>query len=169
MTYEVISIFTSPIFQDNAYLDRLIPSTQTPAENTSQDLLPYSQPVVLTLSSHVLDTLLGEPAQAESGTPVCHLPDSDSIDTSVDTRDTILAVDVGEDTEGGLGLDSSGGLLVASDLDRLHTRAETHCSVRLSDTTNDTSCNTGGEVTGAESAGMVPGWLADFFCTVEGT
>lgn len=103
--------------------------------------------------------MLGEPAQPESGTPVRHLSNSDSIDASVNTCDTIFAVDVGEDTEGGLGLDSSGSLLVSSDLDSLHARAEAHCSVRLSNTTDNTSRNTGGEVTSAESTSMVSVWV----------
>lgn len=110
---------------------------------------------MLTLSSHILDALLSEPAQTEPGTPVRHLSDSDSVDTSVDTRDTFFAVDVGKNPKGGLGLYSGSSLFMTSDLNCLHACAEAHSSIRLGNTADDTSRDTSGKVPGAESSGMV--------------
>lgn len=111
---------------------------------------------MLALARHITDTLLGQPRQTEAGTPVGHLANRDRVDTLINTSNTLLAVDVGEHGEGARGLDAGRCLLVARDLDRLHACAETHGSVRLRDTTENTSGDTSEEGSGTERAGIVP-------------
>lgn len=137
------------------HLNRLIPSTQTTTKNTSQDFLPYGQFITFTLSSSLSDTLLSEPAQTEPGTPIGHLSNRNSVNTSVDTRDTILAVDIGKDAKSRLRLNSRGSLFVTGDFGRLHTGTESHGSICLRNTTDNTPRDTGGEAPSSESPSMV--------------
>lgn len=69
-----------------------------------------------------------QPKEKERGLPrppVGALSDGDGVNTLVDPGDTFTSVDVHEDSKGRRGLDTRGGLLMTSDLGRLHTCAET--------------------------------------------
>ena len=57
--------------------------------------------------------------------PVGALSDSDSVDALVDTSETLLAVDLSEESPRRGRLDAGSRDLVTRDLGRLHTRRET--------------------------------------------
>ena len=151
-----VGVLLLALHLDADNLDGLVPGRQTSSEGRRQDLLDHREPVVLTLARKVAHTLLRESGESESAAPVGHLADGDGVDTLVDSRDTLLAVDVGKHHKGRRRLDSGGRLPRAGDLDRLHAGAKTHGGVGLRDSSSDTSSDTGGEVSSAESAGMVP-------------
>lgn len=135
---------------DTDNLDRLVPGRETTTNGGGENLLPGIERLALLLAGEVTDGLLGETRETEPATPVRHLTDSNSVDTLVDTGNTLLPIDVGKDGEGRWGLDAGGSLLVAGDLYSLHTCAEAHGRIGLGNTTDDTSGDTGSEVAGAE-------------------
>lgn len=142
-------------------LNWLIPCAETTTKRACEDLLQTRQLLVLLLAGSSADPALGKTAETEARTPVGHLSDSDSVDTLVDTSDTLLAVDVHEGREGGLGLDTGGSQLVLGDLDRLHAGAETHGSISLSDTTGNTTDDTTTKLRGTHRAGVILGFGGD--------
>lgn len=126
---------------DTDDLDRLVPSAETTTESTSKNLLAGRELVALLLAGGRADPALGQSAETETGSPVGHLSDGDSVDSLVDTADTLLVVNAHKGLEGGGRLDTGSGQLVLGDFDRLHAGAETHGGVGLGNTTGDTTKN----------------------------
>lgn len=83
------------------------------------------------------------------------MADCDGVDAFVNAPDAFFSVDVHEGCECAWGFDAGGGDLVFGYLDRFHACAEAHGSVGLSDPSSHPSSDTGGEVMGAEGAGVV--------------
>lgn len=131
-------------------LNRLVPSTQTTTNSTSQNLLSCAQFCALVFACDRSNSILGKTGQTEPRAPVGGLADGNSVDTLVDTPNTLLAVDVRECCKCGRRLDATGSQLMLGDLDRLHAGTETHGSVCLSDTTSHTTDNTTTELRGTE-------------------
>lgn len=146
---------------DTDNLDGLVPGGETTTETGCQDLFKGRQLSAFLLVSDLADSRLSQTRETEAGTPVGGLADSNSVDTTVDTADALLAVDIHEGREGAGRLSASGGHLVLGDFDRLHAGTETHGSVGLSDTTSHTTADTGDEVVGTEGAGLVLGLGGD--------
>lgn len=146
---------------DTDNLNGLVPGGQTTTETGSQDLFRGGQLSAFLLVGNLADSRLSETGQTEAGTPVGSLANGDGIDTTVDTADTFLAVDIHEGREGAGGLHTGGGHLVLGDLDGLHAGAEAHGSVGLSDTASHTTADTGDKVIGTEGAGVVFGLGGD--------
>jgi len=136
-------------------LNRLVPSTQTATESRRQNLLPSIQLAAVILAGDFPNTLFSQSRKTETGTPVRHLSNSNSIHTLVNTPDALLAVDIHEGSKSARGLDTRSSKLRLCDLDRLHAGAETHCSIRLCHSTEDTTADAGREVRGAEGTGIV--------------
>jgi hypothetical protein len=118
-------------------LDGLVPGAEATTQGAGQDLLRGAELLAVLLAGGGADPALGETAETETATPVCHLADGNGVDALVDTTDTLLAVDAHEGLEGGGGLDAGGGHLVLGDFDRLHAGAEAHGGVSLGDTADD--------------------------------
>jgi hypothetical protein len=83
------------------------------------------------------------------------LSDGYGVDSLVDTPDTFLAVDIHERGECSWGLDALCCELRLRDLDGLHAGAESHGSVCLGNTSQDTSGDTCCELAGAEGLRIV--------------
>lgn len=146
---------------DTDDLNGLVPCGQTTTQRTGQDLLPRGQLLSFRLAVGLADTLLGQTRQTEARAPVGHLANGDGVDTTVDTADTLTAVDVHEGGPGALGSLAGGGSLVLGDLDRLHASAEAHGGIGLRDTTGDTTGNTTDKLGTASGAGVVLGLGGD--------
>lgn len=142
-------------------LDGLVPGGETTTKTGGKNLLPGAELLTFLLAGDVADALLSETGQTETGTPVGHLADSDSVDTLVDTADTLLAVDVHESGEGALGCDARGSHLVLGNLDRLHASAEAHGGISLGHTAGDTTDDTTTELRGTVAAGVEFGFGGD--------
>lgn len=142
-------------------LNRLVPSRQTTTETRGKHLLPSRQLLALLLAGDLADGRLGQTGQTEAGTPVGSLANGDGVDTTVDTADTLLAIDVHERGKGAGGLDAGRGHFVLGNLDGLHAGAETHGGVGLGDTTSHTTGNTTDEVVRTQGAGLVFGFGGD--------
>lgn len=142
-------------------LDRLIPCGETATESRSCDFLNCAQFLTVFLSGSFADTILCKTRQTKSGTPVCDLSNGHSVDTLIDTSDTLFSVNVGKGLESARRLDALGGKFVLGDLDRLHAGTETHGSVSLRKTTGHTTYDTGSEVPCAEGLGSIFGFRGD--------
>lgn len=142
-------------------LDGLVPGTETTTETGGDDLLPGCQLLLLRLAGEGADPSLGQTAETETTSPVGHLANGNGVDALVDALDALAAVNVHEGRKGRLGLDAGGSHLVLGDFDRLHTRAETHGGIGLSDTTRDTTEDTTTEFGGTSRAGIVLGLGGD--------
>ena len=84
------------------------------------------------------------------GAPVRSLSHCDGVDTLVDTTDTFSTVDGHECLHGAGDVLARGRGLVLCDFDCLHTCAETHCGVGLSETTDHTTSDTADKGGGTE-------------------
>lgn len=146
---------------DTDNLNRLVPGGETTTQTGSQDLFPGGQLSAFLLVGSLTDSRLSETGKTEAGTPVGSLANGDGIDTTVDTADALLAIDIHEGREGAGRLNSGGGHLVLGNLNRLHAGTETHSSVGLSDTASHTTTDTGDKVIGTEGAGIVFGLGGD--------
>lgn len=138
-------------------LDGLVPSRKTTTKGGGENLLPRGQLLSLLLASGLADTLLSKARETETGTPVGHLANGNGVDALVDTADTLAAVDVHEGGPSAGGLLAGGAHLVLGNLDRLHTGAEAHGGIRLRNTANDTTGDTGNEVTGTGGTSTIFG------------
>lgn len=156
-----VGILLLALHLDTDDLNGLIPGRETTTEGTGSDLFESRELVAVLLAGDAPDPTLSKTAETETGTPVGHLSDSDSIDTLVDTANTIGAVDGCKSLEGGLRLDTSSKLLVLGDLSSLHAGAETHGGICLSDTTGNTTNDTTTELRGSGDTGVVLGLGGD--------
>lgn len=156
-----VGILLLALHLDADDLDGLVPGAETTTETAGEDLLPRSELLVGLLASGGADPALGETAETEAGAPVGHLADGDGVDALVDAADALLAVDVHEGGEGGLGLDARRGQLVLGDLDRLHAGAETHGGIGLRDAAGDTTEDATAELVSTGGAGVVLGLGGD--------
>jgi hypothetical protein len=140
---------------DSNDLDRLVPGTESTTQSRCQDLLPRAQWPALGLAGHLADALLCQTRQAESGAPVGHLADGNSVDSFVDSADALLAVDVHECGKCAWGLDACLCELGLRDLDCLHAGAESHSGVCLCNSSQYSSADSCCEIAGAEGSGVV--------------
>jgi len=146
---------------DTDDLDRLVPCGQTTTERGSGDLLHHGELLAALLVPHFANTVLGNAGQTEARTPVGDLAHSDGIDATVDTADTLLAVDAHERLKGARRLYTTGRDLVLCNLHGLHARAEAHGGIGLCETTDHTSRDTGDEIGSAERLGVEFGFRSD--------
>jgi hypothetical protein len=142
-------------------LNRLIPCRQTTTDTTGDDFLHSSQLLAMLFACRLSDALLCESGETEARTPVCDLANGDCVDTLIDASNTLFPVDVSKGLECGGRLDTLSGHLVLCDLNGLHARAETHCSICLRQTTKHASRDTGNEVVGTKGFGIVLGFGSD--------
>lgn len=156
-----VGILLLALHLDTDDLNGLVPGRETTTEGTGSDLFESRELVAVLLAGDIPDPTLSKTAETETGTPVGHLSDSDSIDTLVDTANTIGAVDGCKSLEGGLRLDTGSELLVLGDLSGLHAGAETHGGIGLSDTTGNTTNDTTTELRGSGNTGVVLGLGGD--------
>lgn len=139
---------------DTDDLNGLVPGTETTTKTRGKNLLSSRELLARLLAGGTADPALSQTAKTETATPVGHLADSNSVDTLVNTADTILAVDVHEGGKGGGRLNTGGSHLVLGDLDRLHAGAETHGSVSLGNTTSDTTEDAATKVGGTSATSV---------------
>ena len=156
-----VGILLLALHLDTDNLNRLVPGTEATTNGRGQNLLPGAKLLLFALAGHGLNSALSQTTETEARAPVGHLADGHSVDTLVNTTDTLAAVDVHESGEGGLGLDTGSGHLVLGDLDSLHAGAEAHGSVGLSHTTSDTTDDATSEVIGAGGTSMILGLGSD--------
>ena len=142
-------------------LDRLVPSGQTTTKSGSNDLLKPVEFLAFLLVGDLANRSFGKTRQSEARTPVGRLADRDRVDAPVDTADALLTVDVHEGGEGAGGFHARSSHLMLGDLDRLHTRAETHGRVCLGNTAGHASADTTDEVGCSEGLGVVFGFRRD--------
>lgn len=133
--------------------NRLVPGGETTTQTGRQNLFNRGKLLAVVLASDLTDSSFSQTGETESGAPVGSLTDSNRVDTTVDTPDTLLTIDIHEGCEGAGGLHTRSSHLVLGDLDRLHAGTETHGSVGLGNTTGHTSGYTGEEVGGTEHLG----------------
>lgn len=142
-------------------LDGLVPGAQTTTKTGSNDLLVSSELLLAALATDIANPAFSKTGETETGTPVGHLSDGDSVDTLVNTADTFLAVDVHEGGKGRLGRNTASSHLVLGDFDSLHAGAEAHGSVSLSNTTGNTTDDTATKLAEAAGASVVLGLGGD--------
>lgn len=152
-----VGVLLLALHLDTDDLNGLVPCTQTTTDGRSEDLLPGVELLLVALAGDVADTTLSQTAETEARAPVGHLTNSDSVDTLVDTLDTLLAVDIHESSKGGLRSNTRSDLLVLGNLNSLHASAEAHGGVSLSNTTSNTSDDTTSELVGTSGASVVLG------------
>lgn len=110
---------------DSDNLDRLVPGSQSSTDGTGEDLVESAKLFTFFDTPHASQSGFSETSESHSGSPVGGLTDSNGVDTLVDTSQTFTLVNVAKDLEGGFNGSTGAGLLVSSDLDSLHARAET--------------------------------------------
>lgn len=141
-----VGVISLALHLDTDHLNGLVPGRETTTETGSQDLLKRVELLTLILVGDLANSGFSQARETEAGSPVGGLANGNGVDTTVDTTNALLAVDIHESREGAGGLDALGGHLVLGDLDGLHAGTETHGRVCLCDTTDHTSSDTGGEV-----------------------
>lgn len=150
-----VGILLLALHLDADDLDRLIPGTQTTTKSTRDNLLGRRELLARVLASQAPDLVLGQTRQTKARAPIGDLTNSDGIYSLVDARDTLSAVNVHEGRHCTRRLDPRCGSLVLGDLDRLHTGAETHGCVRLSETADHASGDAGSEGASSKGAGII--------------
>lgn len=141
-----VGVLLLALHLDADNLDGLVPGAETTADRGSKDLLHGRELLVAALASGGANPALGETRETKAGAPVGHLADSNSVNTLVNTADTLTAVNVHEGGKGRLGLDTRSCHLVLGDLDSLHAGAKSHGSIGLSDTTGNTADDASAEL-----------------------
>lgn len=137
------------------HLNRLVPGGETTTQTGCQDLFQGGQLLAVVLAGELANAHFRRTGETETGAPVGGLADRNGIDTTVDTPDALLTVDIHEGLEGARGLHTLCGHLVLGDFDRLHAGAEPHGGIRLGHTTGHTAGNTRQEVRSAKHLGTV--------------
>lgn len=142
-------------------LDGLVPGTETTAQRRRQDLLRHAQFLPIFLARRLPDPRLRNATEAEARPPVGDLADGDGVDATVDTPDTLAAVDVHERRHRAWWLHARRRNLVLGDFDRLHAGAEAHGCVGLGQTADHAASDASDEAVGAEAASVVLGLGGD--------
>lgn len=156
--------------------DGLVPGAETTAEGGSEDALWCGQLLLgVGLAGEAADSVLTRSivskwhfilgyasnvrnsAKTETRSPVGDLSHSHSVDTLVDTTNTLGTVDGHEALNRARGLLARLCGLVLGHFHSLHARAETHGSIGLSKTTSHTPQDTSREVVRAKGLGVVFG------------
>lgn len=122
-----------------AYLERLVPTTQSTTNSGGCNFLTHRQFVCLSLASESPDGSLCCLRYAHTATPSRDLPEGNGIDTFVDSSDALGTQDIEECLHGTRYPGPLGHLLVPRDLHGLHARGHAHGQIRLSSTTSHTS------------------------------
>lgn len=156
-----VRILLLALHLDTDNLNGLVPGAQATTKTGGNNLLVSSELLFAALATDVANPAFGETGQTETGTPVGHLSDGDSVNTLVNTADTVLAVDVHEGGKGGLRRNTRSSHLVLGDFDSLHAGAEAHGSVSLSNTTGNTTDDTATKLAEAAGASIVLGLGGD--------
>lgn len=133
-------------------LNGLVPGAETTTDRGSKDLLHGRELLIAALAAGGADPALGEARETETGAPVGHLADSNSVDTLVNATNALAAVNVHEGSKCRLGLDTSSCHLMLGNLDGLHAGAEAHSGIGLGDTTSDTTSDTSAKLASASIA-----------------
>lgn len=136
---------------DSNDLNRLVPSRKTTTNGGSNDLFKNVELLAIVLAGNLSNSLLTKTGKTETGAPVSALANGNSVDTLVNTSDTLLSVDILENLKGSGNLDAANSSgLVTGDLNSLHACAETHGHVGLGETTNHTTGDTSSKVSKAK-------------------
>ena len=77
--------------------DRVIPASEHASDRRTRDLLTDSEFLVLAVPFQVSDELLGRSSDADAGTPIRDLAESDGVDAFVDRGNASLSVRVEEE------------------------------------------------------------------------